>query len=167
VKLPNRFYLDASALTKRYAPEPGALIIDHLFSRVAPDRIFVLHLGVAEVVSILVRKRNAKILSLKLVSQAFTDFEAEIINQPLTRKLEANADLINAALPLIRRHSINATDAILLRSALDLAAGLRASGDDLVLVASDHRLLRAAQAEGLLIFNPETQTTADLDLLLI
>jgi hypothetical protein len=59
------------------------------------------------------------------------------------------------------------TDAILLRSALDLAANLRARGDDLVLVASGGRLQRAAQAEGLIVFNPETQTSADLDLLLV
>jgi hypothetical protein len=44
---------------------------------------------------------------------------------------------------------------------------LRARGDDLVLVASDQRLLRAAQVEGLLVFKPETQTTTDLDALLV
>ncbi|MGH9768028.1 MAG: hypothetical protein ACREAB_11385 [Blastocatellia bacterium] len=54
-----------------------------------------------------------------------------------------------------------------LRSALDLAADLRVSGDNLALVASDQRLLRAAQAEGLIVFNPETHTTADLDQLLV
>ncbi|MCI0388839.1 MAG: hypothetical protein MOB07_08755 [Acidobacteria bacterium] len=54
-----------------------------------------------------------------------------------------------------------------MRSALDFAANLRARGDDLVLVASDGRLLRAAQAEGLIVFNPEKQPTADLDLLLV
>ena len=40
-------------------------------------------------------------------------------------------------------------------------------GDDLVLVASDQRLLRAAQAEGLVTFDPETQSQADLDALLM
>jgi hypothetical protein len=49
---------------------------------------------------------------------------------------------------------------------LDLAAPYRASGDDLVLFSSDQRLLRAAQAEGLLTFNPETQVQTTLDTLL-
>ena len=40
------------------------------------------------------------------------------------------------------------------------------TGDDLVLVTSDQRLLRAAQVEGVLTFNPETQTEGDLDALL-
>ena len=161
------FYLDASALTKRYAPEPGDRVVHHLFAKLTPDRLAVLNVGVAEVVSILVRKRNARIISRPTCAQSLTDFRAEVIDEAQLRKITTTMALVTAALPLIERHSINATDAILLRSALDLAAGLRASGDDLVLVASDQRLLRAAQSDGLLIFNPETQTTADLDLLLL
>ncbi|MGH9840786.1 MAG: hypothetical protein ACREEM_18570 [Blastocatellia bacterium] len=91
----------------------------------------------------------------------------EIINQSAVRKKEVDADLVNAALPIIIQHSINATDAILLQNALDFAAYLRVGGDDLVLVASDQRLLRAALAEGLTVFNPETQSAADLDLLIV
>ena len=163
--MPNYFYLDASALAKRYAPEPGSLVVDHLFSRLSPQRMFVLHLGVAEVVSILVRKYNAQRLSFSDFSQAFANVGTEIINQSALRKPAASAKFINASLALISKHSINATDAVLLRSALDMAAGLRASGDDLVLVASDWRLLRAGQTEGLQVFNPEKQTTTDLDLL--
>ncbi len=38
--------------------------------------------------------------------------------------------------------------------------------DDSVLFTPDPRLLQVAQAEGLVTFNPETQTQADLDTLL-
>lgn len=161
------FYLDASALAKRYVPEIGTSIIDHLFLRLTPDRIFVLNIGTAEVVSIIVRKRNAGILSHKTSSQAFVDLQTEIINEPGILKVDADTDLVTGALPLIIRYSINATDAVLLRSAIDAAANLRSRGGDLVLVASDQRLLRAAQTEGLAIFNPETQTAADLDSLFV
>lgn len=129
--------------------------------------MFVLGVGVAEVFSILVRKRNAGRIPQVAFAQLLIDFDAEITRQTLVEKITADIDLIISALSLIAHHSINATDAILLRSALDLAANLRADGDDLALVASDVRLLRAAQAEGLIVFNPETQTTADLDLLLV
>jgi len=161
------FYLDASALSKRYAFEAGTPVINHLFAQLTPDRFVVLSVGIAEVVSILVRKRNAKIIPIKVYSSAITNFGVEIINQSQIRKIAATTALATDALALISRHSINATDAILLRSALDFAASLRASGNDLALVASDQRLLRAAQTEGLTIFNPETQTNADLDALLV
>jgi hypothetical protein len=128
--------------------------------------MIVFNLGVAEVVSILVRKRNDRRLSAKDFAQAMTDFSAEVIHAANLRQLAANNALVLAALPLIQSHSINATDAVILRSALELAASLRASGYDLVLVAADHRLLKAARAEGLLTFDPEAQTQPDLDALL-
>ena len=65
-------------------------------------------------------------------------------------------------LALIIKHSINATDGVVLRVALDLAQHLRVPGDDLVLVSSDKRLLHSAQAEGLLAFNPESQDQATM-----
>jgi hypothetical protein len=73
---------------------------------------------------------------------------------------------VTFALALIETHSINATDAIILQSALGLRTRLRSAGDDLVLMGSNQRLIRAAQAEGLATFNPETQSQADLSVLL-
>ena len=68
--------------------------------------------------------------------------------------------------PLVEKHSVNGTDAVILRSALDLAVLLQAAGNDLLLIASDLRLLRAAQAEGLTTLNPEVQSELELDALL-
>lgn len=67
---------------------------------------------------------------------------------------------------LVEKHSINSTDAIILKCALDKAVSLRSAGDDLVLISSDARLVRAAKAEGLPTFNPETDDQAALDALI-
>jgi predicted nucleic acid-binding protein len=160
------FFLDASALAKRYAPEVGTPLINHLFARVTPDRFLVFNVGVAEVVSLLVRKRNGGRITPAACSQALLDLGSEIVHSPTLRKTGADETLVFAAVPLIIRHGINATDAILLRIALDAAIPMRSAGDDLVLVASDQRLLRAAQAERLQTFSPETQSQADLDALI-
>ena len=63
---------------------------------------------------------------------------------------------------LIETHSLNSVDAMVLRSALDIATELRNTGNKLVLVASDQRLLRAAQDEELLVFNPEVDSQQTL-----
>ncbi len=160
------FYMDASALAKRYVPEPGSLLIDHLLINVPGNRIHLFNVGMGEVVSLLVRKKNAGFISAAQLNQALIDFEAEIVMSATLHRITAGDDLVRTSLDLIRVHSINATDAIILRSALDTATTLRAGGDDLVLVASDLRLLRAAQAEGLLTFNPETQSLAELNALI-
>jgi predicted nucleic acid-binding protein len=160
------FYLDASALAKRYAPEAGSLLVDHLFAGAPASRFFVLNVGIAEVVWQLVRKKNSAHITAAVFSQAMLQVRVELLTSTSLNRAPVETDLVITGLPLIESHSINATDAIILRSALDLAASLRAVGDDLVFVASDLRLLRAAQAEGLVTFNPETQTQPDLDALL-
>jgi predicted nucleic acid-binding protein len=157
------FYLDASALAKRYSLEVGTVLMNHLFAQVAPSRLYVFNVGLAEVASVVVRKRNAGQLTAALCAQTVLDLGAEIVRSASLRKFVADDALVATALPLIETHSINATDAIILRSALNLAISLRAAGDDLVLCACDQRLLRAASAEGLATFNPETQDQVALD----
>lgn len=55
---------------------------------------------------------------------------------------------------------------ILMQVALELLAQLHSQGDSLVFFSADQRLLRAAQIEGLTVFNPETGAKAQLESLL-
>ena len=72
------FYMDASALAKRYASEIGTALIDHLFANVSLARFYVFNVGVAEVVSLLVRKKNAGQLAVSACNQALLEFGREI-----------------------------------------------------------------------------------------
>lgn len=157
------FLFDASALAKRYAPEKGSPLVDHLLDTVAHTRLWCLYLGIGEVIGVLVRKKNRGEMTVPMLDQALVDLDSEVIHSAELRRIDTTEGDISTSWSLIRRHSINATDAILLRVALDQAAALRAGGDDLVLVASDKRLLDAARAEGLAAFDPETDTQAALD----
>ena len=157
--------VDASALAKRYAPEVGTAAVNHVFAVVPAARMVVADFGIPEVVSVLVRKRNRGDLTAQQFARAWADFTAEVVVPPEPLKLTPTRQQVLAATDLVVAHSINANDAMLLRLALDRAAELRAAGDDLILVASDHRLLAAARAEGLAAFDPETQSAADFDAL--
>jgi hypothetical protein len=66
----------------------------------------------------------------------------------------------------IMKHNINSADALYLHQALSLQHLLRPMEHELVLVASDRRFLRAAEAEGLAIINPETADIAEATTLL-
>jgi predicted nucleic acid-binding protein len=149
--------MDSSALAKRYMPEKGSGLVDEILDNVPGRRICLLNVGAGEVVSILVRKRNAGEIAPADFDDLLLDFNSEIAHRHVIRKMAVTNRLVLTSFPLIVKHSINSTDAIALVSALAIADKLRARGDDLVLVASDQRLLRAAQAEGLTTFNPETQ----------
>jgi predicted nucleic acid-binding protein len=87
------FYLDASALAKRYAPEIGSSVVDHLFARLTPDRLVVFDVGMAEVISLLVRKRNSGKLSANNFSQVLIDFKSEIELESLAHRCHNPARL--------------------------------------------------------------------------
>jgi predicted nucleic acid-binding protein len=158
----NSFYMDASALAKRYIPEKGNELVDEILDKVPSSRIQFLNIGAGEILSILVRRRNAGTLSIPNFEQAAASFNTEIVRSGAVKRVPVTSRLIIGSFPLIVAHSVNSTDALTLKSALAITRRLRRAGDDLVLVASDQRLLRAAQAESLITFNPETQDHAAL-----
>lgn len=159
------FFLDASALGKRYVVEVGTPLINHMFNTVPRARMIVLILTLGEIVSILVRRKNAGQISKEAYQQAMVEFRTEIaetIDLPIQ---DVSSDLLRTSLPLIEQYALNATDALILRCALQVAQTLRPAGHDLVLVTSDTRLTTAAPATGLLVWNPERDSQAALDTL--
>ena len=160
----HHFYFDASALVKRYTQEVGSDKVNFLFDNIPLDRLMCSVLGAVEVFWICVRKRNDGRITPQDFAQAIVHLNREVIAEDsdfttiLIHKL-----LIWASMDLIETHSLNSVDSIVLRSALEVATLLRKAGDELVLVASDQRLLRAAQAEGILVFNPEIDSQQVLE----
>jgi hypothetical protein len=114
-----------------------------------------------EVVSILVRKRNDERLLLDAYRSAMERVRSELAPDAFYT-LSVEPQLISDSLELIEGHSINSTDALVLRSALAIAASARSRGHELVVVAADRRLITAARAEGLATFNPEADTEEHL-----
>ena len=153
------FYFDASGLVKRYAEEVGSDKVDSLFQNVPLNRLMCLAIGAAEVFSICVRKRNDGRITRHHFEQAVGYLDYEVINiESDFETVPAQNVLIWESIGLMDTHSINSVDAILLCSALDIANNLRDEGNEIVLIALDQRLLRAAQTEELLCFNPETDS---------
>ena len=159
-------YFDASALVKRYSHETGTVLVNEVFSRLPLNRMTCSVIGVLEIASILTRKRNDGRLSEALFNAAMLELKAEIIDHDEFVAASLNDDWLDSALPLVVKHNLNATDAVILRSALDLQLALQENDDDLLLWTSDKRLARAAQNEGLNVFDPETETAAHLHELL-
>jgi predicted nucleic acid-binding protein len=162
----NYFFLDASALSKRFHIEPGADLVNLLLDRLLstqPRRLLVSRLGLAETVAALNRYVNSGHLSITLFRQAMAQLAVESEQVDV---LPVHDALINHSLPLLLRHNLNASDALFLRQVLDRSAKYASEEDRLVLVVCDRRLLRAAQLEGLPTFNPETDDVTDLERLL-
>ena len=159
-------YFDASALIKRYFLEDGTELVNELFHQLPVEQMTCAVIGILEIISVLVRKRNDGRLSPKLFTQAMVELNQEIIEAAAFPIASVDDDLILSALDLIAQYSINATDAIVLRSCLNMQGALQNKGDRLVLWSCDKRLIRAAQYEGIEVFDPEIETKANLQTLL-
>ena len=160
------FWLDANAIAKRYVPEKGTPIINYFFTRVSAERMICLFDSMDETRFVIVKKRNMKEITPSKFNQAIQQFEAEVVNSTEVVQMHANVDQKEAARQLIHNYPINSSDAYILQCALDKANQLRTAGHDLILISSDKRLLKAAQSERLLTFNPETDSQAALDVLI-
>jgi hypothetical protein len=162
----NSFLLDAQALGKRFIPEQGTPLIDHLFARCPRRRLLCAMIAVADVVAMFVRRRQQGLFTPVLFSSAMLQLLLGILQPKTFPKLRSDNALIRKALDLLDRYELPPGDAIVLQTAINRASRLRSAGNELILVTPDPRLLPAAQGEGLRTFDPEAQTQADLDALL-
>jgi predicted nucleic acid-binding protein len=160
------FYVDPSAWSKRYVIEAGTPLLHQLFDALLgqrPPRLLCSRIGVGELAAVLQRRRNEGTFSASAYNTAYRRLLAESNRIGLHTVYNRYLD---ESLHYIQAHSVNATDALHLVTALELHSEIAREGHRLILFGADQRLLRAAQAEGLEIFNPETGTEAQLAALL-
>ena len=91
---------------------------------------------------------------------AVSSLQAEVVDSAEFTLFTVSDTAIFRSVGLMQKHNLNSTDAAILTVVLEVARSSNAPV--CVLVASDQRLLRAAQAEGLRTLNPETTTLADV-----
>jgi predicted nucleic acid-binding protein len=162
--LPVLFW-DASALAKRYVPEVGSSTVDALFAS-SPAQMIGTVLGYAEAYSTLIRKHNRGNITRSDFAAATAALRNEVINSSTYVLLTVDDASTLAGVALMERRKLNATDAAILALVLRYIRALPADAPACVLIAADHRLLSAAQAEGLTTLNPEAVLATDISALL-
>lgn len=143
------YYLDTSALVKRYYVEKGSAWVHCLFR---PDNLLVVSkVAYAEFLAALARKRREGEVGEEDFAQAVENFQREWKELVVVEVTDAVfADL----LPLVRRHPLRGFDAIHLCTARWFRKQIKA---EITFVCSDQNLLAAAGQENLGIHNPEQQ----------
>lgn len=148
------YYLDTSALVKRYVQERGTGWVSTLTSVHSGHETFVALVTGVEVVSAVARQARAGRFSLQDASAIIQAFQNHFSSQ--YRVVLTVPAIVQQAMDLAQRHGLRGYDAIQLASALAVQGELAAYGaEPLVFVCSDHELNSAAQAEGLRVENPE------------
>ncbi len=138
------FYLESSALFKRYRTEIGTSVVSILLDGVTDaDELVTSHLTSIEIEAALARAVKGRALDERAhdgILRAFADDLGRMFVVPIS------LDLVNEAARVARQYALRALDAIHFATVLGVAAVDRTA---LVLVASDRELVEASRSADL------------------
>jgi uncharacterized protein len=147
------YFLDSSAIAKRYIPEIGTPWIRQITDPASQNDLFIARITWVEVLSALARRQREGSVSRNDVHRAIDIFAIHVDQQ--YGFVETDRLLTEAAGDLVRQYPLRAYDTIQLAAALQLKTTLNQAGSpDPIFLTADNRLLAIAQATGLLCDNP-------------
>jgi predicted nucleic acid-binding protein len=147
------FYLDTSALAKRYATERGSTWISHLVEPASGHHLWTVRLTGPELIAALSRKARAGDVSVVDAARAAHDFRVDW--QRHYQIIEVTVAVADQAMMLAERYGLRGYDAVHLAAALAVSQAYRlAQLPPPVLLSADADQLRVAQLEGLAVDDP-------------
>lgn len=149
------FYLDTSALVKRYKTEEGTDIIDYLYDNLPKGHsLATSFLTVLEFASAIRRLLKGKRISQDEFETVMSTFSQEL--EPfLIRPLEDK--IVAEALNKVIRHALKSADSIQLSTALELREMMKEAGENVVFICDDVELLNAGRGENLEVISPRSE----------
>jgi len=148
------YYLDSSALVKRYAAEVGTFWVRTIASPDASHVLFVALIAGAEVVAAVAKRERTGSLSATDAQQAISDFQNHFRAQ--YNVIALTRDIVERAMALAPRLSLRGYDAVQLATALTVNDELTQSGSTAItFVSADSYLNTAAAREGLRAEDPQ------------
>lgn len=149
----SRYYLDTSALVKRYVDEAGS---SWLRALTTPDQnalLFISRMTIVEVISAFARRLRDGSLTREEFAAARDAFQGDCLDE--YRVMPPTLEIVNMACALLERHPLRAYDAIHLSTALKAHQFLQSEGQlSLTFLSADDRLNQCAATEGLAVDNP-------------
>jgi predicted nucleic acid-binding protein len=147
------YYLDASALVKRYVAEPGSAFVTRLTSPSASNEVWLATIGCVELVAALYRCVNTGALSSSSAWNAEQAFRGDL--QQMFQPIDLTSSILARAMGLAKLHYLRAYDAVQLATVADLQNDRRALNLSWpIFLSADQRLNQAALADGILVDDP-------------
>jgi len=149
----NIYFLDSSALIKRYVAEIGSPWIKTLTDSQTGNSLLLVRITWVEVLSAFARRQREGGITPAEVAALIQTFRSEFNSR--YRVIEVDEVLIERAGELIVEYPLRAYDAVQLASALRVQSLLTLIPEtQLIVVSADNRLLNIAQSAGLAFDNP-------------
>ena len=147
------WFLDSSAVAKRYIVETGTAWVRTLTDPSAGNDLYLANITQVEVVSAIKRRERAGGMPTDDANDCIAQFEFDFANQYQT--IEVTEEVLTRAVALVQSHTLRAYDAVQLATALELHDARELLGlPALTVVSSDVDLNTAAVGEGLVVEDP-------------
>ncbi len=147
------YYLDASALVKRYVAETGSAWLRSLLSSPQVQLAFTSRMTIIEVISAFARRVREGSLTSGEFAAVADAFRGDCLHD--YQIMPPAVEIVDLACSLLTRHPLRAYDATHLASALSAQKFLSTEAHPpLIFLSADDRLIDAASAEGLAVDNP-------------
>jgi uncharacterized protein len=147
------YFLDSSALLKRYLSEIGTTWVQSLTAKASGNILLISRITSVEILSAIARRQREGSLTSEQTQTLQTIFQQHFTDQ--YELVELTPTLTTLAGELCARQSLRAYDAVQLASALTILPIIAQSPENfLTFLSADDRLLRAAQLEHLQADNP-------------
>lgn len=146
------FFVDTSALSKRYVEEAGSAWVRSTLQPSSGNAAFILSLTAVELTSAIVRRERGGSITPADSEMARFAFQHHVATEYL--EVEVTSGLIQAAIQLGEHHALRATDALQMAGATQVARLAFENGLSLTLLSSDAELSAAARAAGLTVKDP-------------
>lgn len=147
------YYLESSALVKRYVVETGTAWVRGLAAPASGNRLFIAQITGAEAVAAITLRARRDATSPSDAVAAIANFRRDFALGYYA--LPVTLAVIGRAMDLPEKHGLRGYDAVQLASALLLEAqAIRTGLGHLVFICADNNLNAAAAAEGLATDDP-------------
>jgi hypothetical protein len=137
------FFVDTSALAKRYLHESGSAWVQSWIEPVHGNVIIIAEIAIVEMKSLLARRQRENSLTAQAAALLWNDFLIHAQKEYLRITLDEQS--ITIATRLIDIYPLRALDAVQLASAI---RGMAILGDPVTMISADTRLIQAALFEG-------------------
>jgi predicted nucleic acid-binding protein len=149
------FYLDTSAVLKRYKTEKGTLVVDSLYQSVERPVLVTSFFTCLEVESVAARMKRGKLLSDEAYGALLNSFARDM--QDHVQLMPVDTDMMMRAIVAAERYALRPGDCIHVMSAYKAQID---SDETTILVSSDKELLEAAKSQ-LALLDPEAEDAMD------
>ncbi|MBW4690398.1 MAG: type II toxin-antitoxin system VapC family toxin [Lyngbya sp. HA4199-MV5] len=148
------YFIDSSALVKRYVNETGSSWVLSLFDPASNNRIVIAAITAVEMIAAISRRERggslAPLGAKTLCNQFRLDYQSDYQSVNIT------SAIVTSAMGLSETYGLRGYDAVQLAVGCAIHAVCLASGTSLTFVSSDGELNEAALREGIVVENPNS-----------